>query len=220
MGVGALNGASLYWDCGDEVSRDGAVILKSVAPKKEMSDMHVKGVAFVSRRMEILKLFGEEKWEQFVETLKEKNPYFEAIYPTSRIPLDYFLFFQDEILRIFFADDQQWYWELGKRSALWAFTQGPFKSTKEDKNLERFLSYGPKSIWSSYYNFGTIKSWLDDRHVVHAQILVLPLMHPHFELSTMGFFQGALSVLADKEPVPSKQKAPEEGSSVYYIFEF
>lgn len=156
--------------------------------------MEIKGTAFLSKRQQIIRMHGEERWNVFLAELRRKHPFFvQYILSTTLIPVDTFLAFMDELLVQFFDGDERAYWEMGARSADWALTEGPYQFFAADPDIPRFI-LGMERLWSIYFSTSTLRLGFDGRCVA-AQASGLPVWHGYFEYMVMGYLQRAFELV-------------------------
>jgi hypothetical protein len=155
--------------------------------------MEVKGTAFLSKRNQIVRMHGQERWDAFLEELSRKQPFFVAnILATTLIPVDTFLAFMDAVLAQFFTGDERAYWEIGARSADWALTEGPYRLFLADRDIGRFLA-GMEQLWSVHFTASRLQLSFDGR-LVEAQASGLPIWHGYFEYMVMGYLHRAFEL--------------------------
>jgi hypothetical protein len=177
--------------------------------------MFVKGTAVLARRDAIVQAFGEPRWEAFVAT---QEPAFQRVLATDRIDVHKFLQLQEAMLKQFFNDDPNTLVRLGEKSAEWAVRDGPYKSFVTGKDVTRFATTVLPAAWRSYYSGGNVVAEVEQQ-TVHVRIRDLPVVHPHFELASMGWFKRALEIVSGKvvraEPVT---RAGPGVTVIYYRF--
>ena len=163
--------------------------------------MFVKGTAFLARQVQISEQFGKERWERFLAELAEAHHYFEdAIFPTSKIPLDVFLAFQDQLVEHFFDGDPAAHEVLGAAAAEWALTRGPIEGMLErPDDYSTFIAEATEKIWQRYFDFGEIGAQLDGERI-DLTITGLPVAHPYFERSLPGYLRKTLELIGAADP--------------------
>ncbi len=182
--------------------------------------MNVKGLAYQSRRDQTISEYGEERWNDFFEKFKESNPFFnQIILPTSEIPIEEFIRFQEEIVKEFYNGDEKIYWKFGERSAETSLSEGGplhiFVKKKGLSALENFTKKILPSIWPIYYDEGRTVTTLKG-NIIHASILDLPLYHIYFEYVVMGYIQKGLELIG--VPVKETIKVKSSANDSYYNF--
>jgi hypothetical protein len=156
--------------------------------------LHVKGTSFVARQREICRLFGEERWQLFLESLASKDAFFtQQIFPTTKVPIKSFLTLHEELVTEFFDGDESWYWKLGEAAARWSFSEGPFSRARFGSSAESFFSSGLAAVWSSFFDFGRLEGSLEGG-VLHLRIEGLPLSHQYFSKTTVAFLLKAMEI--------------------------
>ena len=156
--------------------------------------MNVRGVAFLAREA----LFGKERgaaaWRQFLADYALKDPFFaQPITPLTLIPAEPFLAFNDALVARFPTPGVEPYWRLGEMSAEWALTQGQNKGLFQPGEYRRFMFAG-SAIYSTYFDSGTYRT-VNGGDFTDAIITELPVHHPYFELSIMGYLHRGLELL-------------------------
>ncbi|MCP3100655.1 hypothetical protein LZ198_17435 [Myxococcus sp. K15C18031901] len=160
--------------------------------------MEVKGVAFLARQQMTVQSHGEQAWKDFVAEFKKKEPVFgQPILPVTRIPVDAFLRFNEELLNRLYGGDRSIWWQFGVKSAEYALGQGQLKSMFAPGDFRRFLYFTP-GIWKGYFTAGEMEV-LPGQGYTDLHILKVPKPHVYFELSVMGFGFGGLSSLGAKD---------------------
>ena len=96
-------------------------------------------------------------------------------------------------------------------------TEGPFKGILEEKDLSRFVSYAPASIWRSCYDFGSCTAWVDESERIHVQLKDLPWVQTYFEFGVMGHYHGILETFVDGVLTSNKEDPPMP-TTVYCTF--
>ncbi len=184
--------------------------------------MEVKGVAFLARKQSIINKFGEEKWKQFMNKLKEEDNYFNTtILATTWIPVEKFLKFQDAVTNEFFGGDNTTLWELGEQSAEYGLKEGPYKVFIQNKDVRKFTEQAVPMIWSSYYTEGQMIAKYDGTKV---DIIVkdLPVKHAYFEFVPMGYVKRAYEIISGKSVKLKKinEQSDSKGYSYHYELHF
>jgi hypothetical protein len=174
-------------------------------------------VTLVARRKGIVDKFGEDAWLAFVKDMGGRYPTLDGPFvATATIPIDEFLAINDEIVKRFYRGNPRAYFEVGRASAHWALTEGPYKEYAR-RGLEALVQFLP-SLYHTYYAETTSRIELRlERNIVHYKILDLPRWHPYLEYVIVAFAQGALEVVTGKRsvahPVASGPAAVRE---IYY----
>lgn len=181
--------------------------------------MEIKGAAFLGRRDMIVKLFGEERWQQFLDRVAQKVPFFKRqIFITTLIAEDVFLYFLDELLKEFFHNDPQAYWRMGEMSAEWSLTEGPFAFYLEMGDIEEFVNTAFPNLWKAYYTGGEIEAKLEG-DTIHVRITGLKKMHPHYELTVMGYVARGLELFGwERVRVTRVKGFASRDQEIYYQF--
>ncbi len=180
--------------------------------------MRAKNPTLIARRKGIIDEFGEAAWTAFVHERSGRFPILaQPLVATSSLPIDEFLQINDEILRHFYQGKDKHYLDLGRASAQWALTEGPYKRFAQ-QGIEPFVKSMP-SIWTTYYSETTshIVAELDERRVVHLKILDLGMWHAYFEYLVVGYVQRGLELVTNvKVPCQAVKSGPSATNEIYY----
>ena len=160
--------------------------------------MNVRGVAFLARRALLVREHGEAAWRSFLETYCKTDPSFrEQVQAVTNIPAEKFLAFNDALVARFAQGDPQAYWKLGESSAEWALTEGQNRGVFKPGEFRRYLFAG-SAIYSTYFDRGTYKT-THGAGFTDVTIREVPIHHPYFELSVMGYLKKGLELLGAKD---------------------
>lgn len=160
--------------------------------------MEVKGVAFLARQQMTVQTHGEQAWKDFLADIKKREPVFtQPVLPVTRIPVDAFLRFNEELLKRFYGGDPNAWWQFGIKSAEYALGQGQLKAMFSPGDFRRFLFFTP-GIWKGYFTEGELEV-LPGPGYTDLHIIKVPKPHVYFELSVMGFGWGGLTALGAKD---------------------
>lgn len=180
--------------------------------------MQVKGASFVSREQELVKAFGRKKWDAFIGRIAKVEPFFKRrIVATSSIPLEPFLYMQEELIRDFYNGEEVAYWALGENSGQWALTDGPYKIFMKTRDMRQFILSVPQKLWDTYYTEGSIDVKLDGRRI---DIKIFsPIKHIYFEYVVMGYVYKALELIG-AYPVEYKviEGISTGSDNIHYVF--
>jgi hypothetical protein len=175
-------------------------------------------VTLIGRRKAIVDKFGEDAWLAFVRDMAGRYPTLDgAFVATATIGIEEFLAINDEIIDRFFHGNTRAYFELGRASARWALTEGPYKEYAR-RGLQALIELLP-SLYRTYYAETTSRIELElDGSIVHYKILDLELWHPYLEYVIVAFAQGTMEVVTGQrtlaKPVRAGPSALKEG--IYY----
>jgi hypothetical protein len=185
--------------------------------------MEVKGIAFIARQKLVVAKIGEKKFKELMNELSEKDPYFknyDSILPTSSIPVDKFLFFNDVILEKYYGNNPQIYWMMGEKSAEYALVDGPFKILIMEKDIKRVLTESIPIIWKMYYTEGNLDIKYETG-IFNVSVLNLPINHYYFEYVVMGYCNKILELCGAKSITYDKVKTIDKGDKeINYVFHF
>ncbi len=181
--------------------------------------MEVKGMAFAARQKAVVQEFGEARWNQFIKKLAKKDSFFaNAIFPSTMIPVASFLTFVDAMVKEFYGRDIQVHWRMGESSAEWSLKEGPYQAFLQARDLASFVHTTFPAIWRAYYTEGKLEGRLEGNSI-RVIISELPVNHPFFELSVMGYVKKTIELFGIKEPQVVRQRGIESGE-IEYLFNF
>lgn len=166
--------------------------------------MDVRGVAFIGRKRDVIEIVGQQQWEQFMERLIRKVPFFAStILVTTLIPVKYYLTFHEELIKELFDNNQDAYWLLGKKSAEYALLSGPYRSFLMQHDIVKFLGSGLSILWTRYFSEGELQGKLQE-NVITVNVIRVPVQHIYFEIGIMGFVHRACELVWQRELTPKK----------------
>ena len=182
--------------------------------------MNVKGIIYLTGKTAIIKVFGEEPWNSFIPKLAAKDKFFSnVIMPITRVPLDKFILFLDELVKEFFNNDMMQYVTFGKVAAQFALSEeGMYKSYLLTKDTKQFVESVLPKLWSTYFDEGT-PTTLFENNVAHLKISGLQIKHLYFEYLIMGFFQKALKIFGKKTVAKKVRSLASGDDDIYFQFE-
>lgn len=180
--------------------------------------MNVRGAAFLARKALLTREKGEAAWREFVTRYAQKDPFFkEPVLAITNIPAEKFLAFNDALVQRFHFGEPDAYWTLGEKSAEWAFGEGQMKGVFKPGEYRRFL-FGASAIWSSYFDSGSYKV-SNGAGYTDVTIRDVPLKHPYFELSVMGFLKRGVELLGAHDVKYERLSGPSKGDDlIHYRF--
>ena len=119
--------------------------------------MNIKGIFFVVTKDSMTKIFGEERWKEFMTKLSQKEKYFSSVIMSiTPIPAEKLIVIFDEMCREFFDNDKSAYEMFGKVGAKYALSpEGPYRSFMLTKELKQFVEISLPKIYSMYFDGGT-----------------------------------------------------------------
>ena len=180
--------------------------------------MRVKGTAYLAR-VQLLKakLGSDEAVEEFLARYQRSHPEFpKSVIPTTQIPAHTFLAFVDAVVDEVYGGERDSLWDIGRRSAEWALTAGPYKSLLEFKDVERFAAMA-SVMWSNYFDKGSARSEIyDDRIELWIEDVPEDVRHPYFEFSVVGYFQRGLELLGAEVRREAVESFVSGGERVHY----
>ncbi len=185
--------------------------------------MDVKGIAFVSRKKAIINQFGEEKYNELMKELGENDEFFKThqdISISDIFPVEKYLLFNDFMLKKFYNNNINAYWKMGEKSAEFALVDGPYKVLIQNRNIERALTESLPVIWKLYYTEGDVKINFE-AGAAEVEFYNLPLNHPYFEHTFMGYVYKLIELCGGKSITYDKLKTIERGDKeINYRFHF
>lgn len=161
--------------------------------------MRVKGTAFLARRAMLEQDLGAERFGEWLQKWLAAHEEFPSpILATSWIPWEVFARFNDDVLRDFYAGDEQSYWRFGRKSAEWGLLQGPYKHMLEKRNITEFANSAP-NLYRNYFSDGRAAATVTDQE--RTVELVLEDIGPSYrstymEYAIMGYFERGLELLS------------------------
>ena len=181
--------------------------------------MKIKGTAFITRKNFIISNFGENKWNKFIDKIREEEPYFnDTILTINLMPSEKFLFFQEEFVKEFYNNNDDIYWDLGNESAKWALSEGPYAPYLHSKDIEHFVKNKIPLIWKAYFTEGKLTGKIKDNKVI-IEIKGITVKHIYFERLIMGYVNKSLEMFLNKKIENRKIKGIfDKGNKVIYEF--
>jgi hypothetical protein len=183
--------------------------------------MKAKGSFFAGRRSFIVQQFGEARWNAFIDKLAKTNPTFKSpILPTTTIPIDDYIAFNESLIAELFAGNTRSYWTFGEKAGEWALTEGPYKHFRNNsKTVDELVKKLPL-IWSAYFTDGELVVSLNGREI-DARLVDLPVWHLSFEYATMGFLKRAVELAGASTVTPHRLEGVSAGQkAIHYRFTF
>ena len=178
--------------------------------------MKVKGVAFVAKKMAVIAQHGDDRWDDFMEKLADKDPYFEtSILSPTLIPLEKFLKWHDALIKEYYSEDDSVYWAIGKKSADFSFGQGVY-SMYQDGNVQRFTDEKADKIWNLFFSEGKLDASFDGRDLVSIKVTGLPRTHPYLEFVIMGYIMRTYEIVSNKTGKAVKVSDSSLGPNDYF----
>jgi hypothetical protein len=181
--------------------------------------MNVKGTVFLTGKVAITSVFGEEQWKSFLTGLAAKDKFFSnVIMSVTLIPIDKFIFFLDELIKEFFNNDKEQYLTFGKVAAKFGLSPGgPYSFYMLGDDKKQFVESVTPRIWATYFDGGVVTGRFEN-NIVHLKITGLAIKHYYFEMLVVGFFQQAIRVYG-YEGVAKKIRCLSSGDEdIYYQF--
>jgi hypothetical protein len=182
-----------------------------------MPTMKVKGSTLLGRRAMFAERIGAATYDAFVDDFARKHPSFpQPILPSTLIPVDVFLQFNDDLVRRFFGGDTKIFWTIGELSADYFSTQGPYVDSFYRGDYKRFWSILPM-IWKTLYTEGEARASASGNTLDIE--LDCPVAHVYFELSTVAFIRRGLEKKAGCKVEMRRVSGFEHGGKiVHYQF--
>lgn len=181
--------------------------------------MEVKGAAFVARKDALIKQFGDNAWNSFINDLGEQDKYFQSlILSTTPIPAEKFLKFQDLVVKIFYNNDQKAHWINGEASAEYSLIYGPYRMYLSSNDVLVFAEEKLPTIWKMYYSEGDMSTKVTG-NLIDIIVKNIPIQHVYFEYTTMAYCKRAIELVGTKILEIKKIKGPSIGTNdIHYQF--
>lgn len=181
--------------------------------------MFVKGTAYTGRKDVLIKKFGQDAWDNFIEKEKAKMPFFSnSILTTTLIPLKDFLELQDDIVKTFFSGNEKIFWEMGEASAQYSLTEGPYKPYLSSGNVELFLTTKLPLVFKAYYvDCGQFEARMEGNKC-YIKGIGLPIGHIYFEYTVVGYFKKAVELIGKKVLDLKPVKSITQGDKSYFEY--
>jgi DNA-binding CsgD family transcriptional regulator len=177
----------------------------------------VRGITVLTRKMIVTRRFGAEAWARLYRDVAAAHHCFRSLVTTdSLLPLPAYLAFHDELVRRFFADDEQSHLQLGRESARWALVDGPFKTFMQTRGLAGFVASFPE-LWRLY--FAETTSWSEatlSGDQVEFKAFGLPQWHPYFEHFIVGYMSEVLELFC-ANPMAATRIRGGGGMDYHYL---
>ena len=182
--------------------------------------MNVKGIIYLTGKIAIIKVFGEERWDSFVPKLAAKEKFFsKMIMSVTPIPVEKFILFLDEMCTEFFNNDRMTYLTFGKQAAQFALSpEGPYKSYMLTKDIKQFVELVLPKLWSTYFDEGKGITKFEN-NIAHLKVTGLQIKHLYFEYLIMGFFQKAIKMFGKKSVAKKVRSISSGDDDIYFQFE-
>jgi len=105
-----------------------------------------------------------------------------------------YLAFHDEMVRRFFHGAETAHAELGRESARWALTEGPYRSFMKQRDIKRLVASFPR-LWKLYFAETTSHSEAAlNGNSIDFKVFELPQRHPYLEIFVMGYMKEMLEL--------------------------
>jgi DNA-binding CsgD family transcriptional regulator len=155
----------------------------------------VRGTTILTRKAIITRRFGAEAWAGFFRDITASHHEFSTpVTATSLVPLPAYLAFHDELVRRFFHGAETAHAELGRESARWALTEGPYRSFMKKRAIKQLVASFPK-LWKLYFAETTSHSEAAlTGNTIDFKVLGLPQRHPYLEIFVMGYMREMLEL--------------------------
>jgi len=184
--------------------------------------MNVKGTVFTTTKATVIEAFGEQRWNSFMAKLAQKDKYFKnnIIMSITLIPLEKIIVFFDELIdECFNGDKNASYVMFGMVGAKFGLSpRGPYGSYLLTKDTKKFVESALPSLWSTYYDAGTVTTKLEN-NIVHVKITGFPIKHVYFEKLLMGFFKQTLKVFGKKSVATMVRSLTAGDDDIYFQYE-
>ena len=181
--------------------------------------MNVKGSIYLTGKTTIISVFGEERWNSFIPKLTAKDKFFSnPIMSITRVPVEKFILFLDELVKEFFNNDMMQYVTFGKVAAQFGLSpEGMYKSYLLTKDTKQFVESVMPKLWSTYFDEGIVTA-LFENNVAHIKITGLQIKHLYFEYLIMGYLQKALKIFGKKSVAKKVRSLSSGDDDIYFQF--
>jgi len=182
--------------------------------------MNVKGIIYLTGKNTIISVFGEEAWNAFISKLAAKDNFFNNVIMTiTRVPIDKFIFFLDELIKEFFNNDMMQYVTFGKVAAKFALSEeGMYKSYMLTRDTKQFVESVMPRLYSAYFDEGVVTTKFEN-NVAHLKITELPIKHNYFEHLVRGYYQKTLKIFGKKVIAKRVRSLAAGDNDVYFTYE-
>ena len=182
--------------------------------------MNVKGSIYLTGKTTIISVFGEERWNAFVPKLAAKDNFFSnQIMSITRVPVDKFIIFLDELVKEFFNNDMMQYVTFGKVAAQFGLSpEGMYRSYLLTRDAKQFVESVLPKLWSTYFDEGVVIGRLEN-NVAHINITGLQFKHLYFDYLIMGYFQKALKIFGKKSVAKKVRSLTSDDNDICLQFE-
>ena len=134
--------------------------------------MNVKGSAWLARRSMLIAEFGQAAYDDFIGELRREDPTFDVpSLPTSKVPIEGFLKFNDRAIDRFYGGDLETYFTFGAASADYFSSGGPYQKTFFSADWHTFLRRAPL-LWAQVYDEGEVQ--VIDGEAVEVRVVRAP----------------------------------------------
>lgn len=155
--------------------------------------MNVKGSAWLARRSMLIAEFGQDAYDAFVAELCREDPTFDVpSLPTSKVPIEGFLRFNDRAIDRFYGGDLETYFTFGAASADYFSSGGPYQKTFFSADWHTFLRRAPL-LWAQVYDEGEVQ--VVDGEAVEVRVVRAPVKHVYFEYFIVAFVARGMEIL-------------------------
>ncbi len=179
--------------------------------------MKIRGISILTRKIIVTRRFGADAWLQLYREVAAAHPCFRSLITAeSLVPLPAYLALHDELVRRLLADDEPSHIELGRESARWALSDGPYKAFIQQRDLAAFVGSFPK-LWSMYFAETTSRSEATlHGDAVEFKAFDLPQWHPYFEHFVMGYMTEVLEMFC-ANPISATRLRGGGGKDYHYL---
>ena len=166
------------------------------------------------------KIFGEERWKEFMTKLAQKEKYFSSVIMSiTPIPAEKLIVIFDEMCSEFFDNNKSAYEMFGKVGAKYALSpEGPYKSFMLTKDLKQFIEVSLPKIYSMYFDGGACITKLEN-NVAHLKVTGIDMRNVYFEQMLRGYFQKAIKMFGKKSTVKQVRSLVGGDKDIYFQYE-
>lgn len=179
--------------------------------------MKVRGISLLTRKIIVTRKFGADAWRDLYRDVASTHPCFKSLVTAETlIPLSSHLALHDEMVRRLYQDDEPSHFAVGRESARWALSDGPFKTFMKQHDLAGLVASFPK-LWPSYFTDTNSHSEASiSRDAVEFKVFDLPQWHPYFEHLVMGYMAEVLEMFC-ANPIGVTRLRGGGGRNYHYL---
>jgi DNA-binding CsgD family transcriptional regulator len=179
--------------------------------------MKVSGTSLLTRKALVTRAYGTEAWRGLFRDVAATHACFRRpITAETRLPVEDFLAFQDEVIRRFYSGGEDAFLKLGADSARFAHTEGPLKQFFSDHEINALVAHIPK-LWTRYFveTDSRSEATITDAGV-EFRVRGLPVWHTYFEHHVIGYTKELLELYC-ANPISTQRLSVGRGGEYRYL---